>query len=202
MSDCIPCFRGFHWECVSAAPHKPKKCKCVERALARPVAGSLIKADVNETKKVLVPKDAKSNRENIIDPHSTGRKRAAELYPFSTSMPCEWRELKECGGGLRPIIGCLNGLVKHRHHGPVKDTLRNHLGNVHRICVDCHIHWHELNDLIYSETQYRLLPHDPIPATPEELAKNFAEWKTGEMGRRFELASSKNAEKGRLKLDD
>jgi len=188
MSLCVACARGFHFEC-SRGPHKPKKCKCI----AEPEPVVFVEEE---------PQSAKRSRENIRDPHSTGRKRAARLYPLDRDAPCEWKGQRNCGGGRRPIVGCLDGKQTDRHHGPVKDTLRNHLGNVHRICATCHVHWHELNDLIYVEEDYRLLPHDPQPATAEELVANMVKWKTGQMGKEFELASSKNVEKGRLKLED
>jgi len=53
-------------------------------------------------------------------------------------------------------------------------------------------HWHELNDLIYDAREYGLLPHDPEPATIEELAKDEMDWLNGIVGRKYTLASSKN----------
>src|SRR5690606_16115124 len=91
-----------------------------------------------------------------------------------------------------PIVGCLDGLQVARHHGPVKNTTRNHLGNVHRICTACHNHWHELNDLVYDEREYGMLPHDPEEATREEIIMNQVEWVTGEMAKKHTLASSVN----------
>ena len=87
--------------------------------------------------------------EDVKDPKSTGRKRAAELYPLDREVPCEWRNLKYAGGGLFPIIGCSEGLQVHRHHGPDKNTLNNEPGNVHRICNECHACWHTNNDESY-----------------------------------------------------
>lgn len=136
-------------------------------------------------------------RMRLKDPESTGRKRAAKLYKIDSSAACEWRGKKNCGGGLRPIIGCNEGNQKHLHHGPVKDTTRNELGNVHRICSSCHVHWHELNDLIYDKSKYGLLPHSPEDASVDELVDNLLEWKTGKMGQRFQLASSLNKSKGK-----
>jgi hypothetical protein len=101
--------------------------------------------------------------EDIIDPHSTGRKRAAAAYPLKEGMVCEWAGLASAGGGL-PIIGCVNlqnpiddegnivgNLAVHRHHGPDKNTLNNTEGNVHRICNFCHNRWHTRNDPVYNE---------------------------------------------------
>lgn len=178
----------MHWECTREIHSTQKECECVE-------AESTISFGPE-------PQDSKKLRHNIKDPHSTGRKRAARLYPIVTGSPCEWQMQRNNGGGLRPVIGCHEGLATDRHHGPIKDTLHNVLGNVHRICHDCHNHWHELNDLIYDEDKYRLLPHDPHAATIEEIVAEHVKWRTGQMGLEFELASSKNAEKGRLKLVD
>jgi hypothetical protein len=57
-----------------------------------------------------------------------------------------------------------------------------------------------LNDLIYDEAQFNNLPHDPVAATDDEIVKAFLKWQSGEMGKEFELASSKNREKGRARL--
>lgn len=184
MAGCVDCGRGFHALC---RPCRRNRCHPDPET---PVSEEKVVSD--ET-----PQSRKSARENLKDPKSTGRKRAAVLYPIDSDAPCEWRGLRNCGGGRRPIIGCLDGTQKHRHHGPVKETTRNELGNVHRICADCHVHWHELNDLIYNEKEYNLLPHQPVPATSEEIVKNKLKWLSGEMGREFELASTKNAEKHR-----
>lgn len=103
---------------------------------------------------------------DISDPKSTGRKRAALLYPIIEGNPCEWKALVNCGGGKHPIIGCISGEQKHRHHGPNKDTIENSPGNVHRICHDCHNIWHSQNDKDYDPT----ILHSPRPATLDELA--------------------------------
>lgn len=85
----------------------------------------------------------------IRDPHSTGRKRAAILFPLDRDLPCEWAEASNenpMGGGPFPIkFGC-NSLQSHRHHGPDKNTMNNSEGNVHRICATHHNNWHVKND--------------------------------------------------------
>lgn len=102
---------------------------------------------------------------DVTDRASTGRKRAALLFPLFPDEPCEWRFLSNCGGGKHPIIGCNNGLQQHRHHGPNKDTLRNEPGNVHRICDNCHNIWHAQNNKDYDPN----IKHNPRPATNDEL---------------------------------
>lgn len=84
----------------------------------------------------------------LKDQQSTGRKRAAEMYPLYRDLDCEWKGRKNCGGG-KSIVGCLEGKQQARHHGPDKNTLNNDVGNVHRICHSCHNNWHALNDSGY-----------------------------------------------------
>jgi hypothetical protein len=111
----------------------------------------------------------------LKDQQSTGRKRAAVMYPLDLELPCEWSHKKNCGGGSFPIIGCLDNKQTDRHHGPDKNTLNNEEGNVHRICATCHNRWHAKNDpdyvwgSIYSE-------HSPVEASPEEILLNDISW--------------------------
>lgn len=90
----------------------------------------------------------------LRDQQSTGRKRAARLYPLDRNAECEWAGRSSAGGGEHPIPGCgvrgstVKGKQQARHHGPDKNTLNNEEGNVHRICHSCHNAWHALNDLV------------------------------------------------------
>jgi hypothetical protein len=95
------------------------------------------------------------------DPVSTGRKRAAEMYPISPGMVCEWAGLKNAGGGVVPIVGCLGRPASDRHHGPDKNTMNNAAGNLHRICDYCHNTWHALNDPHYGERPVHTMPFIP-----------------------------------------
>lgn len=178
-----PCTRGFHDECI----HKKgcKKCHSEDTPVA-----------------VSISAPERKSKVDLKDVHSTGRKRAAVLYPIDKEADCEWQGKKNCGGGRRPIIGCLEGKQIDRHHGPVKLPIRNEEGNVHRICKACHVHWHELNDLIYNEKEYNLLPHNPVEASQTEIALNIVKWQSGEMGREFELASSQNKAKFRERMKE
>lgn len=183
----MPCSRGFHKEC--------KKCKG-KNDCHLDISDSVAYTEDEEPKK----RKKGSTYDNLKDPKSTGRKRAAKLYPLEQEAPCEWQGRANCGGGRRPIIGCLSGKQEARHHGPVKNTTRNHEGNVHRICTRCHNHWHELNDLIYDEGEYALLPHDPRTATEEEIVKEDLAWMSGAKAKEVQLASS--VKNGKLKLVD
>lgn len=156
---CINCGRGFHEECET----KCEKCHPKPEKTEEPISGKLGRPE------------KKFNE--ITDPKSTGRKRAARLYPIRSDQPCEWRGLKNCGGGLKPIVGCLDGVQRQRHHGPIKDPRHNEEGNVHRICTKCHRRWHAANDPIYNESDYALLPHAPVKATAVEIADSDLKWR-------------------------
>jgi hypothetical protein len=115
------------------------------------------------------------NDDEIKDDKSTGRKRAAVLYPLDREASCEWRNLKFAGGGMYPIFGCSEGKQVHRHHGPDKDTLNNASGNVHRICNECHACWHTNNDEAYPTFAGTVMwaPHDPVTQIASTEAKGY-----------------------------
>jgi len=179
---CAACGRGFHAECRQGC----KKCH---------PTSNVSTAKVKKVKDLII---AEPKKLNLKDEKSTGRKRAAQLYPIDPDAPCEWRGQRNCGGGRFPIIGCYAGKQKHRHHGPIKRPTRNERGNVHRICTACHVHWHELNDLEYDEKDYELLPHLPTDCDDATILLNEAEWRSGAIGKKYKLASSENKKK---KLD-
>jgi hypothetical protein len=113
----------------------------------------------------------------ITDQQSTGRKRAAVLYPLDKSKPCEWAELKEAGGGFKPIQGCglrpgtFIGRQLARHHGPDQNTLNNDPGNVHRICTKCHNEWHAKNDPYKDQMYEKIYGHKPSKENLSNAAK-------------------------------
>lgn len=130
----------------------------------------------------------------VRDLESTGRKRAAKLFPIPKEgeprypLACEWRGMVAAGGGVIPIVGCVDGLAKAIHHGPDKNTLSNFVGNVHRICKTCHNRWHTINDQYYSGErpngdlpyvpleEYDFVDHSLERATQEQLALSEAAW--------------------------
>lgn len=189
---CAACGRGFSAECT-----KGGRCDVEGYILYIRSGGALVSAgsSMDEGHEPVANKKKGKTFEELSDPHSTGRKRAAQLYPLDKEAPCEWKGKKNCGGGRVPITGCTHGLQVARHHGPVKNTTRNQLGNVHRICTRCHNHWHELNDLIYDEREYGMLPHDPVEASTEELIADEMLWVTGKISEHYKLASSENKNK-------
>lgn len=113
-----------------------------------------------------------SRRGNLSDSQGAGRKEAARLFPFDTDGSCEWQGQSNCGGGTNPILGCIEGIQKDRHHGPNKNVSFNEVGNVHRICKNCHNRWHLANDGDYDWNKADSYPkHDPRPMTDEEMRK-------------------------------
>jgi hypothetical protein len=139
-----------------------------------------------------------SEPSEITDITSTGRKRAAMMYPIFKDMNCEWGGLKYAGGGVVPIIGCAGSVIQptkgpdkgDRHHGPDKNVINNAPNNVHRICSTCHNRWHALNNKYYGErppadepylplSEHEWKEHDPVTqATEEEIAENEEWWST------------------------
>lgn len=136
---------------------------------------------------------AYKDNESVKDVLSTGRKRAAELFPITPGMACEWSRLLYAGGGPLPIIGCPGNIIgldkgdSGIHHGPDKNTLNNEEGNVHRICKFCHNRWHTLNDQFYGKRPAAgepflplfggtLAPHDPETLATEEQIKTAEKW--------------------------
>lgn len=107
---------------------------------------------------------------DVLDPLSTGRKRANRAYPLDKTADCEWTMLANVGGGLHPIVGCIGGKQETTQHGPDKNTLNISEGNVHRICHRCHNLWHYHNDGDYNPDG-PFIPNDPRPATLDELTK-------------------------------
>lgn len=188
MIECGPCAVGYHFECWH--PDEEGNCHCVTDAPATHISMEDFQDEPKE-RGGQVKKAA-----SVKDLESTGRKRAAILYPIPAEgdpgfpMACEWSGLKSAGGGIVPIVGCNDGLAKNIHHGPDKNTLSNFVKNVHRICATCHNRWHTLNDPYYSGTRPQgdipYLPleehgeckeHDPFTkATEQDVLENEAFW--------------------------
>lgn len=177
---CLSCRQGFCSECNECMCCVPAE---VSVQFVEPDE-SLLKSfqpennppiiDYSKSKKT----GPRKEDEDVRDPKSTGRKRAAQLYPLDLEAPCEWRMLRFAGGGKTPIIGCRNGLQRNRHHGPIKNTLRNEAGNVHRICYECHNRWHAANDVGYDPEAEDFKPHDPdSKASLDDIIDNELHWK-------------------------
>jgi hypothetical protein len=184
MMACISCGRGLHDECffpgmysLSNLEENSTKCCCSVGKKEESIPFSSTGGDN--------PRVGRPPKPDSEITTSAGRKRAAVAYEIIPEKPCEWKWLKNCGGGKYPIVGCLNGFQQHRHHGPVKDTSRNEPQNVHRICTACHNRYHTLNDDSYEEAVAETLPHSPLPATLEEIAGNDFEWREGRYSKKI-----------------
>lgn len=139
---CGPCIRSLHDAC------KEGDCSCNHVALEIQET-----EEDEETKQVSTRVRRNKPDAALTDQQSTGRKRAAKLYPLDDEAPCEWQDASPVnpkGGGTKPItVGCKNKVQQARHHGPDKNTLNNEPGNVHRICHWHHNNWHAANDADY-----------------------------------------------------
>ena len=100
------------------------------------------------------------------DAISTGRKRAAALYPIAVGQICEWAWKKQCGGGIVPIYGCTGRPASNIHHGPDKSTLNNERENISVICAFCHGRWHVANDKFYPQPR-PINGEEWLPIPPE-----------------------------------
>lgn len=187
INACWSCICDLHEECYDLAPVDDEsgyKCCCFD--------GKHGEDSVTWVKEIGRPI---SQPDEIADVLSTGRKRAAMLYPIYEGMVCEWAGLKNAGGGVVPIIGCNGNKLSPKkggdsdlvqgdvHHGPDKNTLANEPGNAHRICAYCHHRWHAANDKYYGKRPTRedgkvdgtkpflpLSEHDWAPHDPETKA--------------------------------
>ena len=164
---CSNCNDGLHWECSKISDGA-----CCCNSTSAPVAEEEVAEEDDRRHSYRTYK----RDSTLKDQQSTGRKRAAKLYPLNPGLPCEWQGLRFAGGGDTPIVGCTNGTQQARHHGPDKNTLNNDKGNVHRICHLCHNRWHTENDDGYTPDK-ALLKHDPeTKATPEDIVSNIVYW--------------------------
>lgn len=161
---CISCGRGFINECTceSATEEKPQ-------ANSENEDWSGAGYENDEPKRG--PGRPQKDPSEMLDPKSTGRKRAAQLYPLDPNAWCEWLNKANCGGGKHPILGCSSGKQRNIHHGPDKDTNNNHRSNIHLICPDCHNRWHAANDNDHDAT----ISHAPYDASPFERQQRLNE---------------------------
>lgn len=154
--------------------------------------------------------DAWPSPENIgtlVDPASTGRKRQAKMYTISVGQVCEWAGLKgHLGGGVEPMIGCVNNPATDLHHGPDKNTLNNEKAsagvgtqeNTHVICSECHNTRHAKDDPHYP-------PYDRVadqarpwlPIYPADYAPVIEEASTQELWAEEERRAIDRKRRGR-----
>lgn len=166
---CSDCVRGFHNDCWG-------ECSCDHQATPTTVTGGGndenrgSQEEENWRQALRKNRGRRTKRDaSLKDQQSTGRKRAARLYPLDSSAACEWRGKANCGGGEFPVLGCIEGRQTDRHHGPDKVVTNNEPGNVHRICSSCHHEWHAKNNKDYEWKGKAHQLHQPRPMTTEEL---------------------------------
>lgn len=140
---CLNCLRGFHQSC------EIDDCNC-----SHDIKPETVQNAPTPPSQADHPNRYKRDAA-LKDQQSTGRKRAAKLYPLDRSAACEWQSNPTAGGGIT-IRGCETGKQQARHHGPDYNTLNNEPGNVHRICHSCHRKWHEANDPHKDESYLRI----------------------------------------------
>lgn len=166
---CTVCKLGRIWECAFHG-----KCGTGNGDSSSPDSSGTVRDVVEEEGPVREVHSYKSDA-SLRDQQSTGRKRAAIMYPLDRDADCEWKLQKYCGGGSDTIFGCLSGKQEARHHGPDKNTLNNDSGNVHRICHRCHNRWHARNDDGYVwGSVYN--SHSPVECNPEEVMMDELNW--------------------------
>jgi len=155
---CLSCARQFCNECgIHPCCKKDSSVATLFTDLEPKKLGRPVKAD-----------------EELLDVRSTGRKRAQAVKPITEGMICEWSDLKNCGGGKFPIVGCHGNLAKHVHHHD-KNKLHNTTENLSRVCTDCHNRWHTCNDDDFDPS----ILHNPEPASLEEFMESELKWKGG-----------------------
>lgn len=160
MASCLTCLRGLHAACRGGT------CDCAHALNTKTVITNEGTQEVSEETSEEHKTRRKSGRgyardASLKDQQSTGRKRAATLYPLDRELLCEWANRRNVGGGVA-IDGCgiregtRPNKQQCRHHGPDYNTLNNDPDNVHRICHSCHNSWHTVNDPTKDETYLKL----------------------------------------------
>lgn len=143
MSRCLACRRQNHLACLGDF------CDCMHEEISNKHSDEF-RPEFDRN-----PELAKNVKNDyaLKDPQSTGRKRAAKLFPLDKERDCEFLGKTHAGAipGLRGIDGCsirpnsTPGKQQARHHLDY-DTLNNDPDNVVRICHSCHRVIHEAND--------------------------------------------------------
>lgn len=237
---CLPCKIALHDECESAwngSLDEEQICCCGGFYMLRDHWKQLVAEDADVDRddgypapRLVMPSERKRGVSGYIssaawpgnadigtlaDPESTGRKRVKKMYPIGTGTVCEWAGLATAGGGVYPIMGCLNNPATDWHHGPDKNTLDNekcsrHVGeseNVHIVCSWCHNAWHAINDPTYPDYDRNAqqaepwLPSDEWSVHDSQTKATTAELIEQEKRRREEDESHGVQRRGRTPRD-
>lgn len=191
-NNCWPCKQGLHEGCAAevtsfascdclhdSAPPSPRS--EIGAALEDDTTG-LSGSEEDETGKKPNFKRKLKNNDAVTDQLSTGRKRAALLFPLKNEdgspKPCEfarrysvlpvYTEQNMDGCGIRQ--GTATGIAQARHHLNY-DTLDNSEENVVRICHSCHNKLHALNDPYKDKIYQRIYGFTPKKEDLSHAAK-------------------------------
>lgn len=134
--------------CISCAADYPQD-YCLEVYDGREYCKDNVEESTVEALTLSFDLEESVEPKEMKDPVSTGRKRAAVMYPISGGQVCDWAWKKNAGGSIEPIIGCTGRPASHIHHGPDKSTLVNERSNISLVCEYCHNRWHVANDKYY-----------------------------------------------------
>lgn len=161
MSECGPCLRGDHSECANEYV-EPPPCDCTHTSkpieyMAVGTIGEALNLEPQLPDSTVRTRRLKTD-DAVTDQQSTGRKRAAQLYPLKDEngrpLPCDYAnkpaptlpdymEVQIDGCGIRK--GTLAGKAQARHHHNY-NTLDNERANVALLCHSCHNLLHAKND--------------------------------------------------------
>lgn len=161
MSNCWPCRTGEHQAC-NAIFVQETECACThdtEYNLMPPPVGTIgnaLNLEPDEPESTKRTRQLK-NDDSVRDQQSTGRKRAAALYPLKDEngnpFPCDFANKKAvlpnfmevqidgCGSREKTLAG--NAQARHHHD---YNTLNNERYNVGLLCHSCHNLLHAKND--------------------------------------------------------
>lgn len=159
MSKCGPCLSGNCSDCANEwVDYAVCNCNHAPVEQSRPV-GTIAAALNLEPEKPDTQRTRRLKADDAVrDQQSTGRKRAAKLYPLKTDdgkrIPCDlanksaptlpsYMEVQIDGCGVRP--GTLSSHAQARHHNDY-NTLNNERENVLLLCHNCHNLLHAKND--------------------------------------------------------
>lgn len=200
---CWPCRRGQHKGCAGELTDA-FICQCDHVNAAPPPVpvgtfGDALGLDSAESNALNLESDGYDsskrtrrlkNDDAVTDQQSTGRKRAAKMYPLKDEhgnpLPCDFANKPQClpkfmevqidGCGVRP--GTLSGKAQARHHHDY-NTLNNERSNVGLLCTSCHNLLHARNDP-YKDVIYERI-YGFKPAT-EDLKHANKALKSGVVG--------------------
>lgn len=155
---CWPCRRGQHDGCVYILTDV--ECDCTHIGMSTPVedpAPGLNLEPQEYTTRTITRERRQKNDDAVTDQQSTGRKRAAKMYPLiddkGNKLPCDFANKKNAlpkfmevqidGCGVRE--GTMPNPAQARHHHDY-NTLNNERENVGLLCHSCHNLLHSKND--------------------------------------------------------